>query len=204
MRTILSNVFFVLALLFYSCGGTQEKMVNEKLIDEAENEWISLFDGKTFQGWSKYGGGEVGAAWKIQDGAIYLDALNKEGWQTGDGGDIITNEEFENFDETAPELSVEEQSNIDQLFTCASLGAQILKQNLGYYLEDCKEVDQEKLKVLDEFIKYSLDQKERGNFFKDIFKSREFLQNAIEMLNTLEEDWNGKKDKSGDSEEIAV
>ncbi len=97
MRTILSNVFFVLALLFYSCGGTQEKMVNEKLIDEAENEWISLFDGKTFQGWSKYGGGEVGAAWKIQDGAIYLDALNKEGWQTGDGGDIITNEEFENF-----------------------------------------------------------------------------------------------------------
>jgi hypothetical protein len=60
-------------------------------------EWISLFDGQTFNGWSKYGGGEVGKAWKIANGELYLDATNKSGWQTGDGGDIVTNEEFENF-----------------------------------------------------------------------------------------------------------
>lgn len=60
-------------------------------------EWISLFDGLTFKGWSKYGGGEVGKAWKIENGELFLDAANKDGWQTGDGGDIITNEEFENF-----------------------------------------------------------------------------------------------------------
>lgn len=62
-----------------------------------EEEWISLFDGQTFNGWSKYGGGEVGKAWKIENGELYLDAANKDGWQTGDGGDIVTNEEFENF-----------------------------------------------------------------------------------------------------------
>ena len=33
----------------------------------------------------------------MADGEIYLDAANKDGWQTGDGGDIVTNEEFENF-----------------------------------------------------------------------------------------------------------
>lgn len=60
-------------------------------------EWISLFDGQTFNGWSKYGGGEVGKAWKIANGELYLDATNKSGWQTGDGGDIVTNEEYENF-----------------------------------------------------------------------------------------------------------
>lgn len=60
-------------------------------------EWIPLFDGQTFNGWSKYGGGEVGKAWKIENGEIYLDAANKDGWQTGDGGDIVTDEEFENF-----------------------------------------------------------------------------------------------------------
>lgn len=60
-------------------------------------KWISLFDGQTFNGWSKYGGGEVGKAWKIENGELYLDAANKAGWQTGDGGDIVTNEEFENF-----------------------------------------------------------------------------------------------------------
>ena len=59
--------------------------------------WISLFDGQTLNGWSKYGGGEVGKAWKVENGELFLDATNKAGWQTGDGGDIVTNEEFENF-----------------------------------------------------------------------------------------------------------
>jgi hypothetical protein len=44
-------------------------------------EWISLFDGQTFNGWSKYGGGEVGKAWKIENGELFLDATNKAGWQ---------------------------------------------------------------------------------------------------------------------------
>ena len=62
-----------------------------------QGEWTPLFDGKTFAGWSKYGGGAVGKAWKIENGELYLDAANKAGWQTGDGGDIVTAEEFENF-----------------------------------------------------------------------------------------------------------
>jgi len=65
--------------------------------ERTNGEWIDLFDGTSFAGWHKYGGGEVGAAWKIADGAIYLDAANKDGWQTGDGGDIVTDEEFDNF-----------------------------------------------------------------------------------------------------------
>jgi hypothetical protein len=88
---------FLGAVVLYACGSSQDEVLEEPMGEDLENEWINLFDGKTFQGWSKYGGGQVGAAWKIQDGAIYLDALNKEGWQTGDGGDIVTDEAFENF-----------------------------------------------------------------------------------------------------------
>ncbi len=33
----------------------------------------------------------------MQDGAIYLDATNKDDWQVADGGDIVTEEEFEDF-----------------------------------------------------------------------------------------------------------
>ena len=62
-----------------------------------ESGWESLFDGQTFEGWSRYGGGEVGKAWKVQDGTIYLDAKNKDNWQPGDGGDIVTDEEFDNY-----------------------------------------------------------------------------------------------------------
>ncbi|MBM3169355.1 MAG: DUF1080 domain-containing protein [Bacteroidetes bacterium] len=74
-----------------------ESLPKNGTADTDKEEWISLFDGKTFAGWKKYGGGAVGKAWKIENGELYLDASNKAGWQTGDGGDIVTVEEFENF-----------------------------------------------------------------------------------------------------------
>ncbi|EIM76641.1 hypothetical protein A3SI_09258 [Nitritalea halalkaliphila LW7] len=33
----------------------------------------------------------------MKEGVLYLDASNKDGWQTGDGGDIITEETFDDF-----------------------------------------------------------------------------------------------------------
>lgn len=78
---------------------TEEAEMQDSVVVETApvEEWISLFDGQTLNGWSKYGGGEVGKAWKVENGELFLDATNKAGWQTGDGGDIVTNEEFENF-----------------------------------------------------------------------------------------------------------
>ena len=39
----------------------------------------------------------VGDAWKVADGTIYLDASHKANWQTKGGGDIVSDQEFENF-----------------------------------------------------------------------------------------------------------
>ncbi len=99
----MNNKYLILAAagIMASCSGekaTDNQTEEITVVSEAPaDEWVSLFDGKTFTGWSKYGGGEVGKAWKIEDGVLYLDAKNKDGWQTGDGGDIVTNEEFDNF-----------------------------------------------------------------------------------------------------------
>src|SRR5437762_12379059 len=61
--------------------------------------WIPLFDGKTTNGWHKYGGGPVGPAWKIADSTLNLDATEKEsGGPIKGGGDIVTEEEVENLD----------------------------------------------------------------------------------------------------------
>lgn len=85
----------------WGCSSPSGDTASEETMTEtstpAESEWISLFDGETFTGWHKYGGGEVGKAWKIENGELFLDAANKDGWQTGDGGDIVTDQEFENF-----------------------------------------------------------------------------------------------------------
>ncbi len=54
--------------------------------------WQVLFDGKTTKGWHTYGKTTVGNAWKIADGAVYVDPSIKE------GGDLVTDNEYENFD----------------------------------------------------------------------------------------------------------
>ena len=84
-----------IGMAFIEAPKTEKEVIPTQT--KEQGEWTPLFDGKTFAGWSKYGGGAVGKAWKIENGELYLDAANKAGWQTGDGGDIVTAEEFENF-----------------------------------------------------------------------------------------------------------
>lgn len=88
-----------ISVLFYTCKGTKEITRNNKLSGQEKKEgWRSLFNGKNTEGWHKYGGKPVGAAWKVKDGFLYLDTSIKENWQIKDGGDIITDEEYENFE----------------------------------------------------------------------------------------------------------
>ena len=81
-----------------SCDETKNPIDKEEM--ESTNKdtgWISLFDGKSLKGWHNYGKTTIGEAWKIEDGTFYLDTTKKEGWQTAAGGDIVTDEEYENF-----------------------------------------------------------------------------------------------------------
>ncbi len=65
---------------------------------ETKSDWRQLLDGKTTAGWHTYGKDSVGAAWNIDDSSLHLDASSKAGWQSKGGGDIVTNDEFANFD----------------------------------------------------------------------------------------------------------
>jgi hypothetical protein len=53
--------------------------------------WRLLFDGQTTAGWRNYGKPTLSDGWTVQDGALT---------RTGAGGDIITNDEFKNFELT--------------------------------------------------------------------------------------------------------
>jgi cytochrome c len=67
--------------------------------EEAEG-WKLLFDGKTTNGWRNFNKTTIGTGWVVQDGALILNAVkNPNGhWQVADGGDIITQDEYENFE----------------------------------------------------------------------------------------------------------
>ena len=106
LRTIL---LLAAAVLINACNNEGDKTeaadttaaatVTAPLLTETEiaEGWISLFDGQTTKGWHTYGGTPVGSAWKIADGAIYLDTTNKQNGKIVGGGNITTDEEFENF-----------------------------------------------------------------------------------------------------------
>ena len=69
------------------------------LTDQEKKEgWQLLFDGATTTGWHTYGKTGIGKAWKVEDGTLRLDAASKKDWQTAEGGDIVTDAEYQNFD----------------------------------------------------------------------------------------------------------
>jgi hypothetical protein len=93
-----AGLIVLAAIAFAACNSQSEKKAEEAATDKADDGWLSLFDGKTLTGWHNYGKTTVGEAWKVEDGTLYLDTTKKAGWQTSSGGDIVSAEEYENFD----------------------------------------------------------------------------------------------------------
>jgi hypothetical protein len=80
-------------------SATRADVTSETFLTDAEKKagWQLLFDGSTTKGWHNYGGAPVGSAWKVKDGSLYLDASNKVNNRIVDGGNLVTDEAFENF-----------------------------------------------------------------------------------------------------------
>ena len=108
MQKKLLGLFIAASL--YACNSSTEKsttnedsakitvMGSNSLSEQEKTDgWQLLFDGQSTRGWHKYGGAPVGAAWKVADSAIQLEASQKQDWQILNGGDIVTDDEYENF-----------------------------------------------------------------------------------------------------------
>lgn len=63
-------------------------------IIQAQKGFKPLFDGKTTAGWHTYGKSSAAAGWIVEDGLLHFDPKAAE---NGQGGDLVTNAEFENF-----------------------------------------------------------------------------------------------------------
>jgi cytochrome c len=77
----------------------KEPVPNTLSEKEKSEGWTLLFNGKSTQGWRTYNAAKIGPAWKVRDESIYLDNSKKsEPSKTIGGGDIVTAEEYENFE----------------------------------------------------------------------------------------------------------
>jgi hypothetical protein len=98
MKTLLT--FACAAIVLAACNSSEtEKKEDTTRTDQANNDgWTRLFDGVSTAGWHNYGGGPAGAAWKVADSAIYLDTSARKDGRVVGGGNLVSDEEYENFD----------------------------------------------------------------------------------------------------------
>lgn len=86
-----------LCILVASCGETTETTEMTETQQPATEEWTNLFNGSNTNGWHIYGGKPVGTAWKVKDSVLSLDVTPGAGGKKYDGGNLVTDESFDNF-----------------------------------------------------------------------------------------------------------
>ena len=115
MKQILS--YFMIAVLFVavSCQSTQKKAeqkeekeccadkkeacceLNTLSTDEQSGGWVLLFDGKTSQGWRGVNKDHFPTGWETVDGTLHCKSSGKGEAGATDGGDILYDKKFKNF-----------------------------------------------------------------------------------------------------------
>ena len=81
--------YYTLFILFFA-------LIFHQSNAQSEEKWISLFDGKTMNGWHQYNGESIGEEWSVVDGVMIFEPSKNRKY--GDGGkNIVTDEEFTNF-----------------------------------------------------------------------------------------------------------
>ena len=94
--------------------------------EEAQG-WELLFDGSLFDGWRGYKKDKVSDVWRIENGTMTLDTVQRPdgSWYIEGSNDIITNKQYENF-----ELNLEWK-----IQNCGNSGIFFLVQELDEYNE---------------------------------------------------------------------
>lgn len=107
----------IVLIVMCSCTSTKEtssanQQPNTLSMKEKKEGWMLLFDGQTTNGWHTYNKTGVTPTWKVIDGALTFDPKARS---QGGGGDIVTDDEFEDYEFTT-EWKISEGGNSGIIF----------------------------------------------------------------------------------------
>ncbi|MBE7179428.1 MAG: DUF1080 domain-containing protein, partial [Mucilaginibacter polytrichastri] len=103
-KTLVKNALLLVAILglFGACQNlatdVKKTFSGEQDTTRLDTSWVSLFNGKDTRGWHSYGKDSAGSAWQAKDSSLFLNASRKKGWQVRNGGDLVSDKAYENFD----------------------------------------------------------------------------------------------------------
>ena len=89
MKKVLFMAAMLTSAFMVACGGPKE-----------DPNTVVLFDGTSLEGWRGYNKDHVPARWVIEDGCLKFNGSGGGEAQTGEGGDIIFDQKFKNFELT--------------------------------------------------------------------------------------------------------
>jgi hypothetical protein len=108
MKSIILSLGCIAAagMLFTACGGAatpsytvlDKPNVDLSTFPVDEEGYIVLFDGQTLNGWRGYGKDNVPGKWVVEDSCIKFNGSGGGEAQEADGGDLIFNHKFKNFE----------------------------------------------------------------------------------------------------------
>lgn len=89
-----------MAISLLACSTSKPVTMHTTDDNQAKTDagFVSLLGDNAAENWHSYGKTTMGKAWKVTNGVLHLDAASKKDWQTEEGGDIVSNEEYEDFD----------------------------------------------------------------------------------------------------------
>ncbi|CDN31417.1 putative secreted glycosyl hydrolase [Mucinivorans hirudinis] len=95
----MKKIFFTLvamSAILVACEGKPSAAT--KTTEAEDSTVLVLFDGETFNGWRGYNKDHVPGKWTIEDGAIKINGGGAGEAQSAEGGDIIFDRKFKNFE----------------------------------------------------------------------------------------------------------
>ena len=131
-------VMFMTAMVLTSCNSSKKSSDKSTTAVAAspKEEWISLFDGKSFDGWRGYNRADMPKAWTIEDGAIKINGSGKGEAGANNGGDILFDRKFKNFELTF-EWKVSKGANSGVFYLAREIkGDPIYKSSPEYQILD--------------------------------------------------------------------
>lgn len=102
MKSRLLSLSMIFVMIAFIAGCKTESGPNTLTKAEIKEGWVLLFDGTSSNGWRGYNKQEFPAGWQAVDGTLYCKASGRGEAGGIEGGDIIFDKKFSNF-----ELSLE-------------------------------------------------------------------------------------------------
>ncbi len=103
---LIFSIFIMILIFSFSSISLFNENSRKKI---KSDNWINLFDGKSFNGWHQYNGSKVSNKWSVKNGIMIFDP-NKKVTSNDGSGNIVSDKEYTNF-ELSLEWNVAEGGN---------------------------------------------------------------------------------------------